>query len=220
MIKTKNKKGTIGITIVMLVFCMLMAVSMSYHKTLQTERIIKNNVNYSDRAMDAAFSGVNYAMAVIQANKNVFSSDLSKPNNEVWFVKTVSSEGPTRIVSKWISLASNLKFNNYYDEDRKDDQKYLPPYRFKVSCTTDSYLEEEGKKSVLIKSFGEYLKYDEDKVIATYSAQIMAECDINTVTRTLSLKRYRKMQPQITIKEDGTEDTTGFFAFSEYNNNI
>ena len=219
MIKVINKKGTIGITIVMLVFCMLMAVSMSYHKTLQTERIIKNNVNYSDRAMDAAFSGVNYAMAVIQSEKAVFSTDATHKN--VLFLQPGStSAGNIVKISQWITLATTSTFSNYYDEDRKDDQKYLPPYRFKVSCTTDSYLEEEGKKSVLIKSFGEYLKYDEDKVIATYSAQIMAECDINTVTRTLSLKRYRKMQPQITIKEDGTEDTTGFFAFSKYNNNI
>ncbi|MBP5469711.1 MAG: hypothetical protein J6Z11_10770, partial [Candidatus Riflebacteria bacterium] len=186
MIKVINKKGTIGITIVMLVFCMLMAVSMSYHKTLQTERIIKSNVNYSDRAMDAAFSGVNYAMAVIQSEKAVFSTDATHKN--VLFLQPGStSAGNIVKISQWITLATTSTFSNYYDEDRKDDKKQLPPYRFKVSCTTDSY--SDDKKTVLIKSYGEYLKYDEDKVIATYSAQIMAECDINTVTRTLSLKK-------------------------------
>ena len=52
-----------------------MSVSMSYHKTIQTESMIQNNINYSDRAVDAAFSGVNYAMAVIQSNKKVFSQN-------------------------------------------------------------------------------------------------------------------------------------------------
>lgn len=215
MIKVNNKKGSIGITVVMLVFCMLMAVSMSYHKTIQTENIIKNNVNYSDRAMDAAFSGVNYAMAVIQSYKKVFS-DPTKDDNQVWFVQTASPAGPTRIVSKWVSLASDLKFANFYDEDRHGEQKYLPPYRFKVACTSDSYSEKEGgEKIILIKSYGEYLKYDDETVIGTYSAQIMAECQINDITKTISLKKYRKMQPQITYKDDGTENINGFFSFTK-----
>ena len=75
-----NRRGSIGITIVMLVFCLLMSVSMSYQKTIQTETIIQNNVNYSDRAMDAAFSGVNYAMAVIQSNKKVFARSVCDPD--------------------------------------------------------------------------------------------------------------------------------------------
>lgn len=211
MIKTKNKKGTIGITIVMLVFCMLMAVSMSYHKTLQTERIIKNNVNYSDRAMDAAFSGVNYAMALIQSNKSVFSEN--SPTNI-----TISNnpKSSSNYKSEWISLATSSKFSNYYDEDRKIEgnpieYEKIPPYRFKVSCMAESYSSPRGK--ILIKSYGEYLKYDQNTVTATYSAQIMAECEINTVTRTISLKRYRKMPPQINFDENGNETNTDFYSF-------
>ena len=218
MIKVNNKKGSIGITIVMLVFCMLMAVSMSYHKTIQTENIIKNNVNYSDRAMDAAFSGVNYAMAVIQSEKAVFYQAPQTPT-KVLFVNEIKAEPNTKqLESKWVSLASDLKFANFYDEDRHGEQKYLPPYRFKVACITNSYKEKEGgERTILIKSYGEYLKYDDETVIGTYSAQIMAECKINNVTRTISLKKYRKMQPQITYKDDGTENINGFFSFSNYN---
>ena len=215
MIKVNNKKGSIGITIVMLVFCMLMAVSMSYHKTIQTENIIKNNVNYSDRAMDAAFSGVNYAMAVIQSEKAVFYKDPQTPTKVLLIKESdIKSEPNTKqLASKWITLATTTKFSNYYDENRPDEKKHLPPYRFKVACNKDSY--SSDNKKILIKSYGEYLKYDDETVIATYSAQIMAECQINDVTRTISLKKYRKMQPQITYKDDGTENINGFFSFTK-----
>ena len=73
MIYYNKKKGSIGITVIMLVFCLLMSVAMSYHKTIQTETMVKKQGDYSERAMDAAFSGVNYAMSLIQADKRVFS---------------------------------------------------------------------------------------------------------------------------------------------------
>ena len=106
MFKQKNKRGSIGITIVMLVFCLLMSVSMSYQKTIQSETLVQNNVNYSDRAVDAAFSGVNYAMAVIQSNKKVFAD-----TGAIKVTFTQSNDSVTSDVinykSKWVNLSSN-----------------------------------------------------------------------------------------------------------------
>lgn len=214
MFKFNKKNGTIGITMVMLVFCLLMAASMSYHKTVQTESIIKNNTNYSDRAMDAAFSGINYAMAEIQSYKKVFST------SHVYFVNSSITMGTDdkNKGSDWISLSSSATFEKYYDEDRVvSGNEKIPPYRFKVACNIDSYFENDGKKCILIKSYGDYFKYEGSTIIATYSAQIMAECVIETNTRTIRLKRYRKMQPQIFFSEDGTENDGYFFSFDKSN---
>ena len=178
-----NRKGTIGLTIVMLVFCLLMSVSMSYHKTIQTESLIQNNTNYSERAMDAAFSGVNYAMALIQAKKSVFNGDQ---------IQISKTESDKKYISKWISLSQ--KVGNYYDSDRASGTEDIPPYRFIVSCHKDSYT--IVADTFYIKSYGEYFQYEGEEVIATYTAQIIAECLLNVSKKTISLKRYRKMQPQ------------------------
>ena len=201
-----SKKGSIGITIVMLVFCLLMSVSMSYHKTIQTESLIQNNINYSDRAVDAAFSGVNYAMAVIQSNKKVFAA------NPVKVTFTTANKSENNYKSQWINLASAATFTTYLDDDRKEDQqKQHPPYRFKIACADNSYNSNVTK--VIIKSYGEYIKYDEnDIIVASYSAQLMAECLIATPTKTIRLNRYRRMHPQ------DTEDSNTFFSFSNYDN--
>lgn len=210
MFKLQNKKGSIGITIVMLVFCLLMSVSMSYHKTIQTETIIQNNVNYSDRAVDAAFSGVNYAMAAIQSNKKVFAS-----SNPVQVTFSTSDNSATNYKSQWINLASTAKFDNYLDDDRKTENQNHPPYRFKIACDVKSYYnittpQNETKKYILIKSYGEYIKYDKDNnIVNTYAAQLMAECFIEPTTKTIKLRRYRRMQPQ-----NPDDENTNFFSFT------
>ena len=209
--KGMNRRGSIGITIVMLVFCLLMSVSMSYHKTIQTESMIQNNINYSDRAVDAAFSGINYAMAVIQSNKKVFSPTK---NYVVAFTpdSDSSNESGTNIESKWISLASTATFTSYLDDDRgSSQQKQHPPYRFKIACRPTNY-NFTGTVKVILKSYGEYIKYDEnDNIVASFSAQLMAECIVDKTTKTLRLNRYRKMQVQ------DTEDEL-FYTFGSYEN--
>ena len=204
--KFNPKKGSIGITIVMLVFCLLMSVSMSYHKTIQTETMIQNNSNYTDRAIDAAFSGVNYAMAVIQSNKKVFANENSE---KVLFTKDGGGTDTNNIKSQWINLASTASFNSYLDDDRGTAHKQLPPYRFKIACTEKSYID---ATTILIKSYGEYIKYDENNnILSSYSAQLMAECFIETNTKTIRLNRYRKMLLQ--NPEPGDESNPSFFSF-------
>lgn len=207
MVYFYNKRGSIGITIVMMVFCFLMSISMAYQKSVQTENMIRKGSDYTDRAFDAAFSGINYAMASIQASKDVFYA------KKICITPTPSS-GDINILSRWVNLSETGSFDNYYDEDRKingspegaPSMEKIPPYRFIVSCNTNSYYETGSgtsvKQYILIKSYGEYLKYEEDKIVATYSAQLMAECLIDKNSRTISLKRYRRMQPQIVYDED------------------
>ena len=201
-----NKRGSIGITIVMLVFCLLMSVSMSYLKTIQTESMIQNNINYSDRAVDAAFSGINYAMAVIQSNKKVFAANPE----QVYFTSNGGDNDANNIKSQWINLAAAATFTTYLDDDRKtDQQKQHPPYRFKVACDGNAYNQEQNY--VLIKSYGEYIKYDENNnIVASYSAQLMAECFIATSTKTIRLTRYRRMLPQ-------DPNSAAFFSFNTGN---
>ena len=100
-----KKRGSIAITIVMMVFCFLMAVSMSYQKTIQTEFKIRNSSNYSERAVDAAFSGLNYAMAALQAKKNIFNYNAKVE------IKN-DDDGTTNIKSKWINFKTYITSSN------------------------------------------------------------------------------------------------------------
>lgn len=208
-----NNKGSIGITVVMLVFCFMMSVTMAYHKQLQTETVIHKQIDLSDRAMDAAFSGVNYAMATIQAEKKVFSG-----TKKVYFSSqssTRSTGAPSKdtiITSKWVCLDRAMQFSNYYDDktktsggEEKSDKN--PPYRFKIGCTDKFYY--LATDTIFIKSIGEYIQYSGQEKIGSYTCQIMAECEVNKVTKTLRIKKYRKMFP----------NEQNLFTFKGYNEN-
>ena len=218
MLKTYKKKGSIGITIVMMVFCLLMAVSMSYHKTLQTENTIKNHSNYSDRAMDAAFSGVNYAMSLIQSDKKVFTQSGYK-----FFLKSKDDgAGTGNHEEKMYWITPSQEFENYFDEDRKEANKKKPPYRFILSCkqSTDNKNYnpdplDSTKIIIYIKSIGEYTKYEKDESgdeekANSYYAQILAKCIINTKSKTIILNKYKKVYLQKNDDSDYPEDS--FFA--------
>lgn len=187
------RKGSIGITVVMLVFCYLMSVTMAYHKQLQTETLVQKQADYSDKAMDAAFSGINYAIATIQAEKKVFSG-----TKKVLFLK-----------SEWVCLDKNMQFSNYYsDKTRMNGSKIEadrnPPYRFKVGCDEDFYTDSD---TICIKSIGEYIQYNGEDKIASFTAQIMAECKLDKVAKTIRIKKYRKMNP----------NESKLFKFDTYN---
>ena len=205
-----NRRGSIGITIVMLVFCLLMSVSMSNHKTIQTESIVQNNINYSDRAVDAAFSGINYAMAVIQSKKKIFTSNSSNNYRVVFDYNDdlPEDENGIRYHSQWINLASTATFTSFLDDDRgSDQQKQHPPYRFKIACQPTNYNFEDPVNKVILKSYGEYIKYDENNnIVASYSAQLLAECVIDKNTKTIRLNRYKRMQLQ-----DPNQSNSGFY---------
>lgn len=218
MLQIINKKGTIGITVVMLVFCLLMSVAMSYHKTIQTETLIKNQSDYSDRALDAAFSGVNYAMALLQSDKRVFSGE------KIYLISENSPENSETIRMDWINLSQD--FDNYFDENRVNPK--LPPYRFIVSCPSNAtlnYKVEDSKTIIYIKSIGEYIRYEENEAgtgeeeIGRYRAQIIAKCLINSNTRTIILKSYKKGNLQKLDASGYPVDSTSYAGFFTLNAN-
>lgn len=178
----QHKKGSLGITVVMLVFCLMMSFAVSYHKMIQTEALIHTKSSNSDRALDAAFSGISYAIAVIQTDKGTFT-DRAKVLN---------------FPDRWTCLDKNMKFTNYYDEKGQ-----IPPYRFKVNAT------QKSKDCVFIKSLGEYIEYSGDIIMASYTAQLIAECVPNKLTKTIKLKRYKRIavnKSKLNNWEHGTYD--------------
>lgn len=188
----KRKQGSIAITMVMLVFCLLMSVSMSYHKMIQTEEMVQSYSDYSDRAIDAAFSGINYAMSEVQSEKKVFSA-----NAKVLFKTNPTSTAIDKIEKKsqWLYLNKNMTFTNY-----KDNSGNFPPYRFIVGTDSDgskSYV--PASNTFYIKSVGEYFCYDGNikNSIATYTAELLAECYIDKSTKTIRLLRYKKLNPYL-----------------------
>lgn len=202
------RKGSIGITVVMLVFCYLMSVTMAYHKQLQTETLVQKQADYSDKAMDAAFSGINYAIATIQAEKKVFSG-----TKKVLFLESAASQTSrstnTTIKSEWVCLDKNMQFSNYYSDKTRMNGSEIeadrnPPYRFKVGCDEDFYTDSD---TICIKSIGEYIQYNGEDKIASFTAQIMAECKLDKVAKTIRIKKYRKMNP----------NESKLFKFTAYN---
>ena len=199
MPQNHHTKGSIGITVVMLVFCFMMSVTMAYHKQLQTETVIHRQIDLSDRAMDAAFSGVNYAIATIQAEKKVFNGTKKIFFSDSSNKSTSTSSTDTTIQSKWVCLDRNMQFSNYYDDkvktssSGKTESDRNPPYRFKVGCTKGFYF--LATDTIYIKSIGEYIQYSGTEKMASYTAQIIAECQLNKTAKTIRIKKYRKMFP-------------------------
>ncbi len=200
-------RGMAGTIMVLLIFGLLMSVSTAYMKMVQTEIEVQTMVDHTDRAVDAAFSGINYAIAVAQTNKSMFEnsvaacasrtyitsfsnsnwSEIQMPSGTSWNntkVKTLVASVP----SDWLFL--NKQLTNYL----VDDQSASPPYHFRVTsypATSATAVADPSK--FIIKSQGRFLTYDSTKtyVLATFTAQIIAECKINFARKVVQLSRYR-----------------------------
>lgn len=224
-----EKNGQAGIIMIMLIFGLLMTVSTAYMKMVQTEVDIQSMVDHSDRAADAAFSGINYAIALAQKNRSMFDDDIyavasrtyiasftSDPSNGsdwtpiqipagvTWSkakVKTLVASVP----SDWVFL--NEKLENYLI----DSQTASPPYFFRVtSYPATSTTNVATTALLLIKAQGRYYNYsDKNKteIIGTFSAQLIAECKVVFKRKILQLNRYRYMPFQ---------SDSDFFKYSPY----
>lgn len=222
--KTPQKTGQAGIIMIMLIFGLLMTVSTAYMKMVQTEVEVQSMVDNSDRAMDAAFSGINYAIALAQKNRSMFDnsipavasrtyvtsfanstwSPIEIPSGTIWNnarVKTLVASVP----SDWIFL--NQTLDNYFI----DSQTASPPYFFRVtSYPATSTTNVATTAILLIKSQGRYYNYSDSNkttIIGTYSAQLIAECKVIFNRKILQLNRYRYMPFQ---------KDADFFKYSPY----
>lgn len=211
--KYKKNRGMAGTIMILLIFGLLMSISTAYMKMVQTEIEIQSMVDNSDRAVDAAFSGISYAMAIAQNNRSMFDDSVAACASRTyitsktfsrWSVTGSAIEIPTgtlydnpkvqtlvaSVPSDWLFL--NEKLTNF----KIDEQTASPPYHFRVTSypargTTNT----ANPLKLIIKSQGRYLTYasDQKTVLATYSAQLIAECRVATASKRLQLGRYRMM---------------------------
>ncbi len=219
-----EKNGQAGIIMIMLIFGLLMTVSTAYMKMVQTEVDIQSMVDHSDRAADAAFSGINYAIALAQKNRSMFDDSIDAIASRTYIVSSTSSNwSPVQIPSgvtwdnakvrtlvasvppDWIFL--NEKLENYLI----DSQTASPPYFFRVtSYPATSTTNVATTALLLIKAQGRYYNYsDKNKteIIGTFSAQLIAECKVVFKRKILQLNRYRYMPFQ---------SDSDFFKYSPY----
>ena len=100
-----------------------MTVSVSYLKVMDVEGLVQEMSDYSDRAEDAAFSGVSYAMAVAQSSREVFKGETA---NQKWpyivnptiiagtysgtYNGIIISFLSNKIESQWIYLNETIKW--------------------------------------------------------------------------------------------------------------
>jgi hypothetical protein len=104
-----NRRGMAGIIIAVIVLSMLMLFSTSITKMVQTEIAIQSSVDHSKRAMDAAFSGVQYAISFMQTQREIYKSDQASAKKRIYFVTD-----PTDITTIW---PPTLNLSTYRNKD-------------------------------------------------------------------------------------------------------
>lgn len=198
-----GKKAMAGTMTIILILGLLMTVSVSYLKVMDVEGLVQEMSDYSDRAEDAAFSGVSYAMAVAQSSREVFKG---KTANQKWpyivnptIFAAASGEYnginvaslSNKIESQWIYLNETMKVVD-------DEEVTTPPYRFRV--ITYPYFKDGvyDESKYMVKAQGNYLVYETGTmdVVATHSAQLLAELSIDASKKQMFLKKYRRMPYQ------------------------
>lgn len=206
MPEKKHKHGQAGIIMIMLIFGLLMTVSTAYMKMVQTEIQVQGMVDHSDRAMDAAFSGINYAIAIAQDNRSMFVNNVAAVASRTYIIATSTSlSNWTSIDSSWTTSRVNtvasvpsdwLFLNEKLDLYKINEETASPPYFFRVtSFPAASTTAVADPEKYLIKAQGRYLQFSDDKttVLATFSSQLIAECRVNFQRKVVQLSGYRYM---------------------------
>lgn len=206
--KTSQNRGMAGTIMVMLIFGLLMTVSTAYMTMVNTEIQVQGFIDNTDRAVDAAFSGINYGIAIAQRNFAVFDNSIAGVSKRTYIIaSTTSLSNWTSVDSGWVTarvnavasvpsdwLFLNEKLANYLI----NDETASPPYQFRVTsfpaATSTTGVEADPAK-YLIKAQGRFLTYADDKksVVATFTAQLIAECKIDFSRKLVQLSRYRFM---------------------------
>jgi len=195
-----------GTIMVIMVFGLLVSISTAYIKMVQTETQVQGMIDNSDRALDAAFSGVNMVMAITQSQKLMFTDDSTIAKERRYFI------APAPLTTDW-TTGLNTPFSAavypnatntdwfYLDEslatfDYGETGSSTKPYHFRVTSypgTTAAGVIIPA--SYTIKAQGRFLVYsgDSTSVLATYTSQIIADCEINFPRKVVQLKRWRYM---------------------------
>ena len=204
----EKPRGMAGTILVILIFGLLVSISTAYIKMVQTETQVQGMIDNSDRALDAAFSGVNMVIAILQSqeDKIPFINDTTTVKSRIYFIRPgylstdwlgininplTSASFPNATSSDWFYLNESLDLFDYGDTGSS-----TKPYQFR----THSYPGTTGAGVIIpasytIKSQGRFLVYgpDQTTVLATYTSQIIADCSIDFTRKVIQLKRWRYM---------------------------
>lgn len=198
-----------GTIMIILVFGLMVSISMAYIKMVQTETQVQGMIDNSDRALDAAFSGVNMTIAILQSQKLTFTDSEVVAASRTYLIRNpVYALGDWGGINIFVPLPAN--FPNQFCNATASDWFYLDdklnlfdygetgsstkPYQFRINSypgTTNVGVIIPA--SYTIKAQGRFLVYGGDRVIATYTSQIIADCEINFSRKVVQLKRWRYM---------------------------
>ncbi len=203
MTNTSKNRGTAGTIMVVMVFGFLMTISTAYIKMVQTETEVQGMIDHTDRAMDAAFSGINYTMAVAQTKKEMFMDDVTEAKKRLYFIGAGTTwttalgltfnltNFPIATTTDWLFLNESLQLFEATDTATQ-------AYRFRIhSYPGVSAPGTIAPGSYTIKVQGQYRVFSGATVVSTFSTQLIAQCEIKFASKVVQLKRWRQMKYQV-----------------------
>ncbi|MBI3039199.1 hypothetical protein HYY75_09155 [bacterium] len=179
-------RGIAGLVVVILVLGFMMAISTSYVAMIRVETSGNDAMGNQDRARFAAFAGVSYVLAQLQATSSTFLNGPGSYTERVYFATGPLAFGPsfpTIATSQYLFLDSPLA---------AQEGETASASLFRV-C---SYYDTATPSAYYVKSIGVFRDIDIDTgtIIATWQAQVLARLRVATPTKTISLESYIPMQ--------------------------
>lgn len=201
MMEKGKRRGMAGIITVVLIMALLMSVSISYLKMMEVEGQVQEMSDSAERAADAAFAGVSYAMAIAQGTKDTFKGAgyldkrpyLVEPGGNAALAGGLARAAlALPIDSRWLYLDENMAL--------VDEEETRPPYRFRAMsypCLVNASTTIDSNR-YMVKAQGNYMYYETgtDEVVGTFTAQIVAELFVASGSKRLYLRRYRPVPYQ------------------------
>ncbi len=198
----KARKGNAGTIMIVMIMGFLMTVTTAYMKMVQTENLVRGMIDHSDRALDAAFSGVQYAMSVAQTKSDMFINDTNAIKQRIYFIDSLLTPDwdctassplsyPNKLQSDWFFYDGNFELMKIHNDINK-------PYVFRVTSYASHTASLLVPSEYIIKSQGRFIEYSDDNssVINEYKAQVIALVQIDFTRKVLKLKAWRQMQFQ------------------------
>jgi hypothetical protein len=210
----KKKSGMVGTVVAVVILSLLMSISMAFMKVVQTESQVVEAIDYTDRAMDAAFSGIEYAVSIMQSTRETFKSGFEKKRpylvqdktniDTIWGTISDKTEAnyDRLIDTDWIFVDEDMDFLDIDDGADK-------PYQFRAI----SYPANNGSNAIdpdrfYVKSQGLYLELATDGTVQnTFKFQMIAEISVDSVRKILKIVNWRRTD---------YENDANFFKYTEF----
>ena len=203
----QSQRGSVGLILTILVLGFMMAVSSSFVMMVNTEVRTQGTLDKNGRARDAAFAGVNYVIARLQATSSTIlvsnsAADIKGKRLYFSYDATASSK--------------NIRFSGYGGTPATDFAN-VASSQWLFPLTDGLLLEDEVASSVCfrvtsypatnsldvvtpdfyyVKSQGMFRDIESGTVMNTFSAQLLARLQIATNTLSVRLERYQVMETE------------------------